>query len=167
MTIAVHSLSMESRRGCGLPVLLLLVLSAVVPIGCTSPPSVVPLLHVGMTAMAREAQHQAEDAQRDALLVQQQLQALEDAFDADLAWAQREQMLDAPWVQSATRGYTLAREELLRHEHRVREQRRQRADNLQAAAEAQQRAIILLQHQDRLLLETLRFDLWGGGRSDE
>ncbi|NJL32081.1 MAG: hypothetical protein HC898_10915 [Phycisphaerales bacterium] len=50
--------------------------------------------------------------------------------------------------------------EIVRHEETLKAQRRQRIDNLRVAAEAQTRALQLIELQDQWLLGTLGLDLW-------
>ena len=126
-----------------LTILFLALLSA-----CTSPPAVIPLLEVTRRTLDGEAQRLAADAERDAAYFAQSRAALEEAYQLDLA--QRE-TLDTPWVAEATSAYVAAREELVRAEARAAAARAQRADNLRAAAEAQGRAMGLLEQQDRWL----------------
>ncbi len=126
-----------------LTILFLALLSA-----CTSPPAVIPLLEVTRRTLDGEAQRLAADAERDAAYFAQSRAALEEAYQLDLT--QRE-TLDTPWVAEATSAYVAAREELVRAEARAAAARAQRADNLRAAAEAQGRAMGLLEQQDRWL----------------
>lgn len=114
--------------------------------GCTTP-SVLPLLRLGQEAMEAEARHLADERQRDAALLTERQRALSAAFDADL---RQRPDLDAEWVRQAAAGYVAAREALLRHDEAVARERAQRAANLQVAAEAQARAIALLELQDGL-----------------
>ena len=116
--------------------------------GCTSPPAVIPLLEVTRRTLDGEAQRLAADAERDAAYFAQSRATLEEAYQLDLT--QRE-TLDTPWVAEATAAYVAAREELVRAEARAAAARAQRADNLRAAAEAQGRAMGLLEQQDRWL----------------
>lgn len=130
----------------------LLILSA-----CKAPPSVVPLLEVSRHAMLTEADRLHADAAEDADEIQQTRNSLADAFDADL----REQpTIDPAWLREAMEVYIAAREALLAHELSVRRQKQQRADNLEAAAEATDRAIALLQRRDQLLDDTVIMQLW-------
>lgn len=125
--------------------------------GCGSPPSVTPLLRAAGTAVELEVGRLEEDAQRDRLQVESSRRAIRDAFDADL---QLNPHPDAAWVRSATHAFALAMEELVRQELRLMQERKQRAENLRDALRAQQRAIRLIEQQDRLIEQTLGFDLW-------
>ena len=125
--------------------------------GCTSPPSVTPLLRVAEKAMLDEASRIDEDAHRDAAQIDQTRQTLASAFDADLAQVKT---LDAQWVKDAAEGYAVAREALARHEAALRSERSLRADNLRTAAQAQDRAIQLLERQDSLVTQITGLDLW-------
>lgn len=126
-------------------------------VGCTAPPSVVPLLSASQGIVLAEAQRIEADGALDEQYIEQAKRALADAFEADLA--QRD-ALDAQWVREATVVYVAAREQLVEQAMRLREQRRLRADNLRAAAEAQQRAVTLLQRQDALITQTSGLDIW-------
>ena len=127
--------------------------------GCTSPPSVVPLLDVVEQALRHEATLVHEEADREAQTVSQTRTALDHAFDADL---QAQSSLDEAWVRDAVRVYAAAREAVVRHELDLRNARNQRADNLLAAADAQRRAIELLQQQDELIKRSLDLKAWRG-----
>ncbi len=116
--------------------------------GCTSPPSVTPLLRISSQALTREAARLDEDATRDAQHVRQSLSLLDNAFDQDL---DQTDTLTPDWVREATRVYIAAREALVLHGQALTAERRARADNLHAAASATRRAIELIEQQDRLL----------------
>ena len=49
---------------------------------------------------------------------------------------------------------------LVRHEASLTAERRTRQDNLRTAAEAQQRALELLEQQDKLITDTTHFNVW-------
>jgi len=138
--------------------LLLIVIDALLCVGCASPPSVAPLLRVSERALMREAGEQAIDAQRDAEHIRQAMRSLEQAYNQDLAQTQE---LTEQWVREATKAYVAAREALLRHEHALSQERRARVDNLQAAASATRRAIVLIEQQDKLLTGAMGEDLRG------
>ncbi|MEX0745363.1 MAG: hypothetical protein WD118_07145 [Phycisphaeraceae bacterium] len=125
--------------------------------GCTSPPSVMPLLQATERTLAREAEHLGGDGEREAQWLDQTRRALAQAFEADLAQTDE---LTAAWVLDATRVYVLAREELARHEAQLAAQRRQRTANLSAATEAVRLAGDMLQQQDQLWLDVVDIDLW-------
>lgn len=125
--------------------------------GCTSPPSVTPLLHVAEQAMRDEAQRLAEDAERDTQQVEQVRASLTAGFEADL---HEREVMDVAWVADAAEVYAAAREALARHEMRLHQQREQRATNLHLAADATARARRLLDRQDALILDTVGTDLW-------
>lgn len=135
-----------------LPSVLLLIIA-----GCTAPPSVVPLLQVSRSAMVAEAGRLRQDIDTDHLAVEQTRHTLADAFATDLH--QQDELTDE-WVIEATDVYVAAREALLAHETEAAQQKQQRADNLEAAAEATQRAIDLLQRRDQLLSDTAVARLW-------
>lgn len=136
---------------------LFLLVPTLVLVGCGSPPSVLPTLRVVQEAIEAEAEHVQRDTQRDQLVLTQTLDSLERAFDADL---ETRAELDRVWVKQAVTGYTAAREAVLEHGRRVADERAVRRDNLAAMAEAQSRAIVLLESQDRWLQRTLGVDLW-------
>lgn len=116
--------------------------------GCAAPPSVVPLLEVAAEAVRAEAVRLDADAERDRQQVQARRQALADGFAADL---RLRPALDAEWVASAAEVYAYARETLVRHEHALGEERRQRRENLELALQAHRRAIELLERHETLL----------------
>lgn len=122
-------------------------LAGLLVLGGCSMPSVLPLLRLSQEAIEAEAHHLAGERQRDAALLTERQLALSAAFDADL---RQRPDLDAEWVRQAAGGYVAAREALLRHDEAVGRERAQRAANLRAAAEAQARAIALLELQDGL-----------------
>jgi len=131
--------------------------AAFITAGCTSPPSVTPLLRIVDGVMREEAQRLSEESARDKQSVDQARRMLEAGFEADL----RERgVLEAPWVRDAVAVYAAAREELALHEMRVAMERQQRATNLLAAASAQRRAIELIEGQDALLLRATGLDIW-------
>lgn len=151
-----------SRRGrrrsgwmmaCALAVAVAVVLMG----GCASPPSVTPLLRVSEAALLAEAARLNEDATRDAQWIEQARDALEQAYDADLAQTAE---LSPAWVREATQVYVAAREALVRHELALRQERAQRAQNLRAAAEATRRATAILQQQDALVTGLAGGDAW-------
>ncbi|MFW6059387.1 MAG: hypothetical protein ACODAQ_04355 [Phycisphaeraceae bacterium] len=125
--------------------------------GCSTPPSVLPLLEASERTLREEGDRLDADAQRDARWIAQTREALHDAYQQDLA--QRDE-LDREWVQEATQAYVVAREELVRHEMHLREQRQRRRDNLRAAADATRRAAAILMRQDRLMAGLVGDDLW-------
>ena len=126
--------------------------------GCGSPPSVVPVMQVVEQTLLTEARTlAAAESARDRLYLEQARQQLEDGYRRDLASAEA---LSPRWVESATSVYVAAREALLRQELALAAQRQTRVDNLQLAAQAQGRAVALLQRQDNLLAQTLGLDLW-------
>ncbi len=131
---------------------------------CGSPPSVVPLLRIADRAMQDEAGRLDEDLQRDINQLDQSRRMLQAAFEADLAQVQQ---LTAEWVLEATDVYIAAREALVHHESKLRQQRERRADNLNAASEAIRRAARLLEQQDKLIELTLGLDVWRLDRSND
>ena len=128
--------------------------------GCASPPSVAPLLRVSQQAMLAEVEHLNVDATRDAEQMKQSRASLDAAFDADLQQREQAGGLDAQWVRDAMEVYVPTREALVRHEASLTAERRTRQDNLRTAAEAQQRALELLEQQDKLITDTTHFNVW-------
>ena len=147
-----HDRSSQRVRGCGWVKAGLAICAALAVVvghvGCASPPSVIPLLAVTEQALLSEAERIDQDSERDAMWLEQARQALERAYEADLA---EQASIDAQWVRSATAGYVLAREALVRHELDLKQQRHDRSENLHAAAQAARRAIELLQQRDALV----------------
>jgi len=132
--------------------------------GCGSPPSVVPVLRVVERTMLDEADRiEARDADRDRLILSDARVRLRDGYLADLEAAQT---LDPSWVTSATEVYVAACEALVYQEINLARQRQIRQDNLRDAAQAQARAIAILQQQDRLLEQTVGLNLWQLNPSD-
>ncbi len=125
--------------------------------GCGAPPAVTSLLQASQRALAMEVAAQQTDLVREAQMQEERRAAISDGFEIDLM---QRATLDANWVRSATQGYVAAMVELTRHEEAIKAQRLQRIDNLQAAQQAQQRALALLQMQDQWLQGTLGLDLW-------
>ncbi len=124
--------------------------------GCTSPPSVVPLLRVTERALLDESARLTSDAERDNAFAQQSLLTLEDAFSQDL---EQVQTLTPDWIREATSVYVTARETIVRHQRAVAQERLDRADNLRSAASATRRAIALIEQQDTLLHGVVNEDL--------
>ena len=117
-------------------------------VGCSTPPSVAPLLRVTERVLVEESGRLAEDAERDGAYTRQVLGSLEDAYRRDLEQAGE---LTPGWVLEATMVYVAAREAVVRHEQSLARERGNRADNLRAAAAATRRAILLIEQQDGLL----------------
>ncbi|MEZ6193552.1 MAG: hypothetical protein R3C45_19965 [Phycisphaerales bacterium] len=117
-------------------------------VGCSSPPSVTPLLRVTERALVEESGRLKEDAERDRLYTRQILGSLDDAYRRDLEQAE---VLTSGWVREATTVYVAARDAVIQHEQTLAEERGNRADNLLAAATATRRAILLIEQQDGLL----------------
>lgn len=125
--------------------------------GCTSPPSTAPLLRISEQAMRAEAENLIADIAQDRAGVDAARASIADGFAADL----REQAAPTTeWIRQAAEAYAAAREELMRQELTLTQRRQTRADNLRAAAQAQQRAIELLERQDQLLTGITGADLW-------
>lgn len=124
--------------------------------GCTSPPSVAPLLRVTEQALAEESQRLVQDAERDGGYVRQSLRMLEDAYARDL---EQTQDLDPGWVRESTAVYVAAREELIRHEQSLARERHDRAANLRAAGVAVRRARSIIEDRDSLLQGVLGEEL--------
>jgi len=116
--------------------------------GCSTPPSVEPLLSVSQRVMLAEAQRVEADTQRDEQRVRQSLSALEAAFAADL---EQRDGLDPAWLMSAVSGYTAARESLVEHRIQLQRERQTRARNLRQAAALTDRAVGMLQRRDALV----------------
>lgn len=136
-----------------------------VVVGCTTSPSVTPLLRLSHDAVTAEAARLREDVAQQRAGFDQTRNALADAYEADL---RNRTALDADWVLEATTVYVAACEALLEHEAAQRQAREQRADNLDAAAEATERAAALLEQRDQLLNDTVAARLWrvlGGDES--
>lgn len=125
--------------------------------GCGAPPSVAPLLRVTDTALRAEAQHIDSDIARLRISADQSRAALDHGFALDL---EHVESLDKLWVIEAAQGYAAAREQLALHEARAAQVYADRRDNLMAAAEAQRRALALLEQQDRLIHDVIGVDLW-------
>ena len=124
--------------------------------GCTSPPSVTPLLQVAERAILEESQRVSLDVERDKAYTRQTLSSLEDAYNRDLSEAEA---LTPAWVREATHVYVVAREAVLEHETVLADERDARVENLRSAASATRRAITLLQRQDQLLRGVMGDDL--------
>ena len=126
--------------------------------GCGSPPSVVPVMQVVEATLRSEAESLAAvQASRDRLYLEQARRQLDEGYRRDLSSTDA---LSPQWVESATAVYVAAREALLRQEIELARQRQTRVDNLELAAQAQGRALAILQRQDNLLRQTLGLDLW-------
>lgn len=123
-------------------------LASVLLAGCSTPPSVAPLLRVTERALVEESGRLAEDAERDRVHTRQVLGSLDDAYRRDLEQAEA---LTPGWVLEATTVYVAARDAVIRHELTLAQERGNRADNLRAAATATRRAILLIEQQDSLL----------------
>ncbi|GAB4109673.1 MAG: hypothetical protein Kow00105_18430 [Phycisphaeraceae bacterium] len=124
------------------------VLTLITVTGCEAPRSVVPLLEITERALLEEAERLHEDAARDRMYSRQALSQLEEGYRQDL---EQTQALTTEWVLEATRVYTTAREAVLKHQASLEAERRARAENLQVAASATRRALLLLQEQCGLL----------------
>ena len=150
----------RNRRGgarCRLVFGVAMVVCAAMLSGCAAPPSVGPLLALADRAMREEASRQEEDLARDLEHVSHVRRSLAAAFEKDLV---QTDALTADWVRDAVDVYAAAREELARHEMRLRAARQQRADNLVAGREALQRAAGMLQMQDDFVTRTLGATAW-------
>jgi uncharacterized protein YukE len=127
---------------------LLMGAAVMVVAGCAAPPSVTPLLRVTHAVLEDEAQRLAADAERVAQRHERQRADLAAAFERDL---RERRDLDEAWVGEAVRVYVAAREAVTAQAADTREAYADRIDNLRAAGEAQERAVILLEHQRRAL----------------
>jgi len=116
--------------------------------GCGTPPSVQPLLTLSQQVMLEEAGRVSLDRQRDEQRVQQSLETLEAAFAADL---RLQGAIESGWVLSAVRGYTAAREAVVRHQLEMRSERERREASLRQAAALNGRAVRILQQRDALV----------------
>jgi len=125
--------------------------------GCTTPPSVAPLLRVVNQALQQEASYLQAEETREMQRLAQARAAIEAGFVADL---NQQAQPDKPWILDAARAYTAACEELVRQDATLHKELAQRADNLQAATTAQQRALNILEQQDALLTQTLNGNPW-------
>jgi hypothetical protein len=141
-----HKVHRLARSFAG--VVLVIGLLVGVPAGCSSPPSVVPLLRGVQRGLIRERQHLAQDSQRSDAIAQAQLDSLEQAFVADMDGRQQ---LDRAWVTEHTQAYVLARDAVLRQRMNHQAAYRQRRENLDLAIAVQDRAISLIEQQDALL----------------
>jgi len=124
------------------------VLIVITATGCEAPRSVVPLLEITERALLEEAERLHDDSERDRMYSRQALSQLEEGYRQDL---EQTQTLTAEWVLEATRVYTTAREAVLKHQASLEAERQARAENLQVAASATRRALLLLQEQSGLL----------------
>ena len=125
--------------------------------GCTSPPSVVPLLEYTAAAIEAEAAQLVNGSAVERERVAHAERSLDAAFAADL---RETDTLTIDWVSEATAVYVAAREALIRHELELQRQREARAEQLRSAALAQRRAIELLQQRDRLIVDATAIDAW-------
>ncbi|NBC10749.1 MAG: hypothetical protein GVY24_03320 [Planctomycetes bacterium] len=116
-----------------------------------------PLLRATAAALENEAAQLDTDRLRVAEHGRQTRAALDDAFAADLDTVEA---MDRRWVLEAAQAYAAAREAVTLHEHDARAALDARETNLRRAAEAQRRAIALLEQQDRLIVETVGVDVW-------
>lgn len=136
------------RRDAGCAEIFLGMLMALFLSGCSTPPSVAPLIRVTERVLLEESQRLARDAERDRVYTDQLLRSLEEAYGRDLEEAPG---LTPAWVREATTVYVAAREAIVEHRDHLAQQRNDRIDNLNAAASAARRAVALVEQQDRLL----------------
>ncbi len=134
----------------------LVLITATVTIGCTSPPSVAPLLRVTERALLEESDRLSRNVERDKSYTRQSLGVLEDAYHRDLM---QTDVLTPQWVREATAVYVAARESVLEHEASLIREHEARAENLRDAAAATRRAIALIEQQDSLLRGVMGDDL--------
>ncbi len=123
-------------------------LALVVLAGCASPPSVTPLMRVVASTLDTEAQRVDADIEQVMRWHTAQKQALRAGFEADLA---SQATLEPRWVSEHVLVYVTARELLLNNRLEQVAAAEQRRTNLELAAEAQRRAIGLIEQQDALL----------------
>jgi hypothetical protein len=124
--------------------------------GCTTPPSVAPLLRVSERALMQESDRLRGDSERDEAYIRQTLQVLEEAYTRDL---EQVESLTPKWVMEATKVYVAARETIVEHRSTLARERSRRSANLRSAALATRRAIALIEQQDRLLKGVVDEDL--------
>jgi len=135
---------------------LLVLIAATITLGCTSPPSVTPLLRVTERALLEESGRLSRNVERDKAYSRQTLGVLEDAYYRDLM---KTEVLTPQWVREATTVYVAARESVIEHEVSLAREYEVRADNLRNAAAATRRAIALIEQQDSLLRGVMGDDL--------
>ena len=144
---------LEASSRCGGAVVLAAALA-----GCTSPPSVVPMMRSVELALRTEAQRiQDEAAATDQRYLQLARQSLIEAYRQDL---QSQEAISAEWVESATGAYVAAREALQAEAWSRQQARQTRMANLELAADAQNKAMSLLQDQDAMWQDQVEADLW-------
>lgn len=130
---------------------LLLVLS-----GCRTPAATLELIAIGQQGLASARQAETEYLQDRQEEYRRQIEALDNAFDADVRLVASGALKDdndqsvelsPQWVMSARKGYSAARG-LIEDQHRLtRDTHRVRMDNLDAAAEALDLAGMLIVQQ--------------------
>lgn len=125
--------------------------------GCQSPPSVAPLIAAADGVIADERRLLSDDAMRAQAWVQQQRETLHRGFVADLSGKDE---VDSGWVLDGVTAYVAAREALLRHELKLRDQSETRRENLRLAGLSIRRALGLLQRQDALFADTPDLRRW-------
>ena len=133
-----------------------ILLGVFITTGCSTPPSVAPLLRVAERALIEESERLEADARRDAEQMRGDLATLEDGFNRDLEQAEA---LTPQWVREATSVYVSARETVVRYQNAQIRDLNNRADNLKLAASATGRAISLVERQDRLFDGVLNEEL--------
>ena len=150
-----------ATRCSGLPGIPLLCIAATL-FGCSSPPSVVPLMRAAEQTLNEERRLVDEDRARRTALFERRRDALAAGYEADLA---ERETLDPAWVLEGTRAYTAAREALLRHEMELERRATIRKQNLELAGAALERGVALIQQRDRLLERLPVLGEWTGLRS--
>lgn len=125
-------------------------------LGCTSPPSVTPLLRVTEQALLEEADKLSHYIKRNHAHTRQSLGILKDAYHRDLM---QTDTLTPQWIREATAVYVTARESILINEASLVREHEARADNLHDAALATRRAIAMIEKQDDLLRGVMGDDL--------
>jgi len=111
--------------------------------GCSTPPSVMPLLDITSGVLRDEAARLKGDAESAQRRLDAERASLAAAFERDL---EQRDALDTDWVADAVSVYVAARDALTRHGHDLAEAYAARIDNLAAAREANRRARTLLEH---------------------
>ncbi len=134
----------------------LVLIAALFALGCTSPPSVTPLLRVTEQALLEESNKLSRYVERDHAYTRQSLGILEDAFHRDLM---QTDTLTPQWIREATAVYVTARESVLKNEATLVREHETRAKNLSDAALATRRAIAMIEKQDGLLRGVMGDDL--------
>ena len=127
--------------------------------GCTSAPSVLPMLDRVGVVLTEERAMLAEDGKLVAGRYEQTRDMLRDAYEKDLAVKEGKQ-ISADWVIDATRVYVAAREILLKQMADEMNSLETRMRNLDLAKEAQSKAVQMMRQQDELMLNMSGVSFW-------